>query len=187
DPQRLVQRTQHLLPRLRNPGSGAGHRARRADPGRRGAADVRDPRRSRGRRRGDLRGPPAPRGRRRRSRGRPLRLRPRAHAAPLDRRSRLMASIVVAGALAGKPGNGGEAWVRMTWVRGFRRLGHDVSFVEYAPGASGRAREWFDEVTTGFGIEAESELILDEPSPALVERAAAADLLVDISGNLSTT
>ena len=96
-----------------------------------------------------------------------------------------MASIVVAGALAAKPGNGGEAWVRMTWVRGLRRLGHDVQFVEYAPGASPRARQWFDEVTTGFGIGDGSELILDEASPALAERAAAAELLVDISGNLS--
>ena len=31
--------------------------------------------------------------------------------------------IVVAGALAAKPGNGGEAWVRLSWVLGLRRLG----------------------------------------------------------------
>ncbi len=40
--------------------------------------------------------------------------------------------IVVAGAIASKPRNGGEAWVRLSYVRGFRRLGLDVAFVEQA-------------------------------------------------------
>ena len=38
--------------------------------------------------------------------------------------------IVVGGALANKARNGGEAWVRMSWVRGFQQLGLDVHFVE---------------------------------------------------------
>ena len=41
-----------------------------------------------------------------------------------------MTMVVVAGALAAKPGNGGEAWVRPTWARGLRRLGFDVHLVE---------------------------------------------------------
>jgi hypothetical protein len=97
-----------------------------------------------------------------------------------------MASIVVAGALAGKAGNGGEAWVRMSWAQGLRRLGHDVMFAEHAPAAPAAAVSWFEEVTRSFGLP-EAELVTDVPSPAFEERAAAADLLVDISGNLSTS
>ena len=37
---------------------------------------------------------------------------------------------IVSGALANKPFNGGEAWVRLSWVLGLRRLGFDVCFVE---------------------------------------------------------
>lgn len=96
-----------------------------------------------------------------------------------------MASIVVAGALASKPSNGGEAWVRVSWVRGLQRLGHDVFFAEHAPGASPQARAWFEQVSSEFGLAA--ELVVDDPSEALCDRAAATDLLVDISGNLSTS
>ena len=41
-----------------------------------------------------------------------------------------MATVVVSGALANKPCNGGEAWVRLSWLLGFRKLGFDVHFVE---------------------------------------------------------
>lgn len=46
-----------------------------------------------------------------------------------------MTAVVVAGALANKAGSGGEAWVRMSWVRGLQRLGLDVTFVEELPSA----------------------------------------------------
>jgi hypothetical protein len=41
-----------------------------------------------------------------------------------------LAVAIVAGALANKPRSGGEAWVRMSWVLGLRRLGFDVCFAE---------------------------------------------------------
>src|SRR5215204_4248499 len=41
-----------------------------------------------------------------------------------------MAKILVSGAIANKPSSGGEAWVRMSWVLGLQRLGHDVCLVE---------------------------------------------------------
>jgi hypothetical protein len=41
-----------------------------------------------------------------------------------------MARILVSGAVANKPRSGGEAWVRLSWLRGLRRLGHEVCFVE---------------------------------------------------------
>lgn len=37
---------------------------------------------------------------------------------------------IVAGAIANKPLNGGEAWVRLNWLQGLRRLGFDAYFVE---------------------------------------------------------
>lgn len=109
-----------------------------------------------------------------------------------------MAAIVVAGALANKPGNGGEAWVRLSWVRGLQQLGHDITFVEQiaddqcvdasgrpAPRAASTAAAWFAAVTAAFGLR-DAALVgprstLDD---GLAARLAAADLLVNISGNL---
>ena len=41
-----------------------------------------------------------------------------------------MTVAIVAGALGSKPGNGGEAWVRLSWVLGLARLGVDVWLIE---------------------------------------------------------
>jgi hypothetical protein len=41
-----------------------------------------------------------------------------------------MASVIISGALANKPFNGGNAWSRLSWIQGFRKLGFDVYFVE---------------------------------------------------------
>ena len=41
-----------------------------------------------------------------------------------------MTTIVVAGALANKAGNGGEAWVRLSWAQGLAGLGADVHLLE---------------------------------------------------------
>ena len=41
-----------------------------------------------------------------------------------------MATIMVSGALANKYLNGGEAWVRLSWVLGLKKLGFKVFFVE---------------------------------------------------------
>jgi len=41
-----------------------------------------------------------------------------------------MAIAIVAGAIANKPFNGGEPWVRLSWLVGLRRLGFDAYFVE---------------------------------------------------------
>ncbi|MGH2940278.1 MAG: glycosyltransferase [Solirubrobacterales bacterium] len=45
-----------------------------------------------------------------------------------------MPLAVLAGAIANKPRNGGEAWVRLNWLLGLRRLGWDVLFVERVTG-----------------------------------------------------
>jgi hypothetical protein len=114
-----------------------------------------------------------------------------------------VASIVVSGALANKPANGGAAWTRLSWVLGFTRLGYDVHFVEQiAPatcvdhnGARCGVDEsinvaYFKKVTRRFGLDA-TLLVEGEnrtiglPLDALADVAAAADMLVNISGHLT--
>ncbi len=67
-----------------------------------------------------------------------------------------MAVAIVAGALANKPRSGGEAWVRLSWALGLRRLGFDVWLVEEiaADDATAERVAWFDEVTARFGLPA---------------------------------
>lgn len=116
-----------------------------------------------------------------------------------------MALIVVCGALANKPGNGGAAWTRLSWVLGLERLGHDVYFVEQiAPetcaDASGATCDfdqsvnlaYFRHVTGRFGFGSRSALVsaVDRRTVGLswkelVHVADAADLLVNISGHLT--
>ena len=101
-----------------------------------------------------------------------------------------MSTVVVAGALANKAGSGGEAWVRMSWVRGFEELGLDVRFVEEVGGArEPAAAEWFAEVTGAFGLEGratllrEREAVAGPPLDDLLDVAGEATL-VNISGHL---
>jgi hypothetical protein len=86
-----------------------------------------------------------------------------------------MATIVVGGALANKYRNGGEAWVRLSWVHGFAKLGHHVHFVEQidpaqcqdhagqpAPFERCAAREYFQEVITHFGLSNAATLVFNQ-------------------------
>jgi len=99
------------------------------------------------------------------------------------------AVAVVSGALANKPFNGGEAWVRLSWVLGLRRLGVETYFVEEI--ASSAARAYFESVVRDFGLDGRVALLceggretiglgLDE----LVDIAAEADVLFNVSGHL---
>ena len=115
-----------------------------------------------------------------------------------------MRKVVVSGALANKSENGGEAWVRMEWVEGLRRLGFDVYFVEQierellpngggkpvAPAESAPAT-FFRSVTRRFGLEGKSALL--DPQGQTIEGldhsdleavAVEAALLVNVSGHL---
>src|SRR6188474_2395006 len=115
-----------------------------------------------------------------------------------------MATVLVAGAVANKLRNGGEAWVRLSWVLGLRRLGLDVWFVEQIDaatcvGADGEQasfercenRRYFEDVMSRFGLEERSSLLYEGgrestgvPMEDLQNVAADADLLVNISGHL---
>jgi hypothetical protein len=115
-----------------------------------------------------------------------------------------MLTVLVGGAIANKFLNGGEAWVRLSWVLGLRRLGCRVFLVEQidpsmcvdeegSPAPFGRSatRAYFDRVAAEFGLEGSAALVLgggEETSGLafddLREIAADADLLVNISGHL---
>jgi hypothetical protein len=103
-----------------------------------------------------------------------------------------MSVVIVAGALANKPHNGGGAWERLGWVTGLRRLGCDVYFVEQIASADSLKREWFRSVTEWFGL-ADRAALVDVRGEECVgvrwsrlrEIAAAADLLVNLGGHLT--
>jgi len=114
-------------------------------------------------------------------------------------------TILVSGALANKPLSGGEAWVRMSWVRGLRRLGFDVCFVEQiasaacvdeagrpAPFARSLNRRYFEAVVAQLAPDCDAALICADGDGSaglalddLLERARDAELLVNISGHLT--
>src|SRR5262245_63907814 len=114
-----------------------------------------------------------------------------------------MPLIVVAGALANKPGNGGAAWTRLSWALGLRRLGCDVYFFEQigdCTDAAGAACEfdrsinlaYFTDVTDRFGLDGRVALFSEREGRCAglswSEAAAiadAADLLINISGHLT--
>jgi hypothetical protein len=116
-----------------------------------------------------------------------------------------MRTIVVSGALANKPFNGGEAWVRLSWVRGFQRLGFRVVLVEQiapdacvdaagAPAPFGRSENlwYFRSVVEWAGLCGSAALVCGGGEaceglawPELVEAAASAELLVNVSGHLA--
>ena len=108
-----------------------------------------------------------------------------------------MTTVIVAGALANKPGNGGEAWVRMSWARGLARLGFDVWFVESLaarggedPNVEPEALEFFDRVTDLNGFAGRRVLLVDGdarglPRGAWDDLVADCVMLVNISGNLA--
>lgn len=86
-----------------------------------------------------------------------------------------MTRVVVARSLANKPANGGEAWVRLSWLLGLRRLGYEVCFVEQlspdacvdtngapAPVARSHNLDFFRAVVDRFGLSSTSSLIYDD-------------------------
>src|SRR6266446_5620782 len=117
-----------------------------------------------------------------------------------------MLTVLVGGAIANKYLNGGEAWVRLSWVLGLRRLGHRVFLVEQidpdmcvdddglpAPFDRSATRAYFDRVVAEVDLEGSAVLVLGDGEETsglafdeLLDVAADADLLVNISGHLRT-
>lgn len=116
-----------------------------------------------------------------------------------------MKTIFVSGALANKHLNGGEAWVRLNWVLGLKRLGFHVCFVEQigrescidltgavTPFEKSVNLAYFKKVTEQFGLSSSAALIYENGAQVhglslgqLLELADSADLLLNISGHLT--
>jgi hypothetical protein len=116
-----------------------------------------------------------------------------------------VALAIVGGALANKPLSGGEAWVRLAWILGLRRLGFEVYFVEEIASASCRDaagepagfgesvnRSYFEQVVAEFGLAGRAGLLCDGGEEGagldlaeLEAMTAEAELLVNISGHLT--
>jgi hypothetical protein len=116
-----------------------------------------------------------------------------------------MKTVMVGGALANKPNNGGEAWVRLSWLRGLQRLGFKVVLVEQIDADSCVDENgsvvafeqsvnfaYFQKVIEQFGLQGSAVLVLGTGEATygldfgdLLDLAAEADLLVNISGHLT--
>jgi len=116
-----------------------------------------------------------------------------------------MSIAIVSGALANKPANGGNAWTRLQWVLGLRRLGFQVYFIEQIARQTCVDRrghvvsfeescnyEYFRQVCRRFGLSQTAALIYEQGEAALGvsltdlgHLAKQADLLVNISGHLT--
>jgi hypothetical protein len=115
-----------------------------------------------------------------------------------------VAIAIVAGAVANKPLNGGESWVRLSWLLGLRRLGFDVCFVELldtatciddagrpAAFASSANLAQFERAVDEFALQgavalldARGERLYGLDTDELGERFADAEVLFDLSGHL---
>ena len=100
--------------------------------------------------------------------------------------------VIVAGAIANKAGQGGEAWVRLNWVLGLRKLGFEVLFVEQLnSGAPESAVTFFRETmsSAGLGDKAvllgENGVITGPGLPQVLDFASGAEALINISGHLT--
>lgn len=102
-----------------------------------------------------------------------------------------MKKIIVSGAMASKAGQGGEAWVRLSWVLGLRKLGFDVLFVEQIESdETGAVANFFQETMLQFGLAdraillGKDEVLFGNSMASLLAFASEAVALVNISGHL---
>jgi hypothetical protein len=116
-----------------------------------------------------------------------------------------MKTVIISGALANKPFNGGNAWTRLSWTSGFQKLGFDVVFVEQIEsencidadgGVTGFENSinlsYFQTTLERFDLGQRCSLICDHgkqvhglPLQDLQKKAQQADLIFNISGHLT--
>jgi hypothetical protein len=99
--------------------------------------------------------------------------------------------VLVAGMLAGDPGQGGATWAVLQYALGLRRLGHDVWLVEPVDAVTPERAAYFDGVTQAFGLAERATLLVEATREtagvsygSLRAAAAGADLLLNLSGIL---
>jgi hypothetical protein len=116
-----------------------------------------------------------------------------------------MTTVLVSGAIANKLYNGGAAWTRLSWTLGFHELGCRVFFVEQigrdtcvddAGAVTTFERSanlaYFRQIMERFGLAGSAALVYEGGEQVdgmayaeLLDVAASADLLVNISGHLT--
>ena len=111
-------------------------------------------------------------------------------------------AILVCGMIAADPFQGGATWAVLQYVLGFRRLGHEVLFVEPVPAdrvtpkegsfESSANAQYFTRVCEEFGLTGAAALLLAGttqtvglPYDELRRRARQCDVLINISGLLA--
>lgn len=113
-----------------------------------------------------------------------------------------MGLVLLGAGLARRPRNGGAPWARLSWARGFCRLGFDVVVVDQLPAgacvnADGEPSPfeqsanvaYFDEIVGRFGLRGavvlgDGEQVHGLGRGELLELAESATLLVNISGKV---
>jgi hypothetical protein len=111
-------------------------------------------------------------------------------------------TILFSGMIAADPWQGGATWAVLQYLLGFRRLGHEVLFVEPMARSSLRPAgisleqsdnaAYFRSVMSDFGLAEHTALLLADTHETiginyedLIARAASADVLVNVSGMLT--
>jgi hypothetical protein len=99
--------------------------------------------------------------------------------------------VLVAGMLAGDPGQGGATWAVLQYALGLRRLGHDVWLVEPVDALTPERAAYFGGVTRAFGFVEHAALLVEATQETagisygcLRTAAAGADLVLNLSGVL---
>ena len=100
-------------------------------------------------------------------------------------------SVVLAAALAQRPGAGGHLWFALQYLLGFRALGWEVTLVDrLEPGMPGEGLDYVAEEMKRFGLDGEWSVLLPEgesaglPRAEVARRLAASDFLLNVMGYL---
>lgn len=97
--------------------------------------------------------------------------------------------VVVAGMVAGVPGQGGAAWSVLNWVFGLQGLGHDVHFVEQVNTLTPQRCDYLDVVAAQTGLE-RAALVTPAgqshrmPFAEVAQFCRNADVLINLAGTL---
>ena len=110
--------------------------------------------------------------------------------------------ILLSGMIAGDPYQGGATWAVLQYLLGFKRLGHEITFVEPVKPSSlqpagttlaqSATADYFRQVTDRFGLQNEAALLaagthetVGLPYDEVRRRCRRADILINISGMLT--
>ena len=96
-----------------------------------------------------------------------------------------MPTAIVSGALANKPRNSGNAWTRLSWVRGLQRLGYEVFFVEQIHNPGTEHLDYFRNTMAQFNLSQHSALLDENGTTLAGVPVGGVDLLFNISGHLT--